>query len=797
MESKATEKSNRLWREKSPYLLQHAGNPVNWYPWGEEAFAAALREDKPLFLSIGYSACHWCHVMAHESFEDREVADLLNSSFISVKVDREERPDIDHAYMAICQSITGTGGWPLSIFMTPEKKPFFAGTYFPKETIQGSIGMKDLLARIRDIWKDKRQELSRSADRVVTALQGEIESFAGRSTGPELLHQCYHDLAAQFDGAHGGFGTAPKFPSPHQILFLLRYWKRTGNNDALRMAEMTLDAMRRGGICDHVGFGFHRYSTDVQWIVPHFEKMIYDQALIAIACLEMFQAAGNRKYAETAKQIFSYVMTDMTGPEGGFYSAEDADSAGVEGGYYLWTYDDVTSVLDEDDTRLAVAVYNLKPEGNFTQDGGSGKNILYRTKSIEELADELGIDMDGLIGRIGYIREKLYGARNNRPRPLRDDKILTDWNGLMIAALARGAQILGKSLYAETARRAADFIFAKLAQKGRLLHRYRAGQALITGMLDDYAFMSWGLIELYQATFEPGYLKKALELTSEILAHFWDGREGGFHFTPDYGEQLILRRKDLYDGAIPSGNSVAMMNLLRLAGLTGHQDLDRYARKLAGMFSGKVEQMPSAYCYFLAAADFAVGPSHEVVIAGYREAPDTAEMVSVFRKKYLPGSVILLRPPDTESTGITELAGFTQTMKPAAGRAAAYVCTGRTCHEPVSDIGKFEKLLSETMLQKKKQGGNQMDNLKNYFGQADGVGILATSDKSGRVNAAVYSKPYFIDDENLAFVMADTRTHDNIESNPYAVYIFAEPGPEYKGGGFTFKKPGRNPTSRI
>ncbi len=692
MESKATAKANRLWREKSPYLLQHAGNPVNWYPWGEEAFAAALREDKPVFLSIGYSACHWCHVMAHESFEDREVADLLNGSFISVKVDREERPDIDHAYMVICQSITGTGGWPLSIFMTPEKKPFFAGTYFPNETVQGHIGMKDLLARIRDIWKDKRQELRRSADLVVTALQDEIGSIAGRSTGPELLHQCYRELAARFDGAYGGFGTAPKFPSPHQILFLLRYWKRTGNNEALRMAEMTIDAMSQGGICDHVGFGFHRYSTDAQWIVPHFEKMIYDQALIAMACLEMFQATGNRKYAETAKQIFSYVMTDMIGPEGGFYSAEDADSAGVEGGYYLWAYDDVERLLGKDDARLAAAVYNIKPEGNFTQDGEMGKNILYRTKSIEELANEL--DMDRLIDKTEYIREKLYAARNNRSRPLRDDKILTDWNGLMIAALARGAQVLGESLYAETACRAADFIFANLAQEDRLLHRYRKGQALITGMLDDYAFISWGLIELYQATFKPEYLKKALALTSELLAHFWDDREGGFHFTPDYGEQLILRRKDLYNGAIPSGNSVAMMNLLRLASLTGRHELDRYARKLVETSAGKVEQIPSAYCYFLAAADFAIGPSQEVVIAGFSDAPETAEMVSVYRKKYLPNSVILLCPPDKESTGITELAGFTEAMKPAAGRAAAYICTGHTCHEPISDIWKFEQLLS-------------------------------------------------------------------------------------------------------
>jgi len=703
-------KQNRLGKEKSPYLLQHADNPVDWYPWGNEAFDAARRENKPVFLSIGYSTCHWCHVMAHESFEDQGVAGLLNRDFISVKVDREERPDIDKVYMTVCQSLTGSGGWPLTIFMTPEGKPFFAGTYFPKDARAGLIGMTDLLPKISHLWQSRGSDISVSADNIISMLQKEQPSTPTEDLDRDFLEECFNELSRRFDPDYGGFGEAPKFPSPHQLLFLLRYWKRTKNTAALFMVEKTLTMMRRGGIFDHVGLGYHRYSTDREWKVPHFEKMLYDQAMMALACLETFQATRNTFYAEAAREIFSYVMLEMTSPDGAFFSAQDADSEGVEGKYYFWTTDELAGALDAEDTGLAVKVFNVKPRGNFPEAAqtNSGGNILYVSKSFEELEAETGIESDGLKKRLEQIRKRLYAARNERVKPLKDDKILTDWNGLMIAVFARGGQVLGEEIYTAIAAKAADFILARMsarvsAGKRTLLHRSRAGQAEraepaeINGMLDDYAFMVWGLIELYGSNFNPEYLKKALEINAALLEHFHDERDGGFYFTADFGEKLVLRRKEVYDGAIPSGNSVAVMNLLKLARLTGDDLLETAAARAVAAFSGQVRQFPSAYCHFLAAVDFLIGPTFEIVIAGYSDSPDTSSMLDALRKTYLPQAVVMLRPAGGESpvlNTIDDIAQFTAGMQAVEGRATAYICSNKSCAAPVSDPGKMMELLS-------------------------------------------------------------------------------------------------------
>lgn len=694
-------KRNRLWKEKSPYLLQHADNPVNWYPWGNEAFETARSENKPVFLSIGYSTCHWCHVMAHESFEDPGVADLLNGDFISVKVDREERPDIDRVYMTVCQSLTGSGGWPLTVFMTPEGKPFFAGTYFPKETRAGQIGMKDLLPKISQLWKSRGSDLSVSSEKIIATLDREQPGKDETEMGAGVLEECFNDLSHRFDPDYGGFGEAPKFPSPHQLLFLLRYWKRTGNAAALFMVEKTLQMMRRGGIFDHAGFGFHRYSTDREWKVPHFEKMLYDQAMIALACLDAFQATRNISYAETAREVLSYVMLEMTSPDGGFFSAQDADTEGVEGKYYLWTPEELAKALDAEDTRLAGKAFNIKPDGNFPEAAKlkPGGNILFMTKSLEELGSETGIDHDGLKKMLEQIRKRLYAARNARVRPLKDDKILTDWNGLMIAAFARGGQVLGEDIYSAIAAKAADFIMSKMSArvgvgKRTLLHRFRAGQAAIDGMLDDYSFIVWGLIELYGSTFNAEYLKKALEINASMLEYFRDEKQGGFHFTADFGEKLILRRKDIYDGAIPSGNSVALMNLLKLARLTGNALLEAEAARTAAAFARQVRQFPSAYCHFLSAVDYLIGPASEIVIAGHAGSPDTSSMIDALRKTYLPQSVILLRIAGQDTAVLDNIAGFTTGMQPRDGMAAAYVCSNKSCAAPVFDPVKMMELLS-------------------------------------------------------------------------------------------------------
>jgi uncharacterized protein YyaL (SSP411 family) len=681
---------NRLIHEQSPYLLQHAHNPVDWHPWGEEAFEKANQEDKPVFLSVGYSTCHWCHVMAHESFEDAEVARLLNDTFICIKVDREERPDIDKVYMKACQILTGTGGWPLTIVMTPDKQPVFAATYIPRESRFGRIGMLDLIPKIRDIWEKRREDVLKSSDQIVAMIRRTGEESAGAPLTKDILNEAYEELQGLYDDKYGGFGPRPKFPMPHQLMFLLRCTGWTGNEKATEMVEKTLQAMQRGGIYDHVGFGFHRYSTDEKWLLPHFEKMLYDQALLSMVYTEAFQETGHHGYMETAHEIFSYVLRDMVAPAGGFYSAEDADSEGQEGRFYLWTYEEIERELGRDETLFFIRTFGVEKTGNYRDEltgEKTGFNILHLIKPESKAAASRK--------RLEKTRKKLFDARRKRVHPHKDDKILTDWNGLMIAALAKGAQVFGDEAYLQAARNAVNFILQNMrGPDGKLLHRYREGKAAIAANLDDYAFLIWGLLECYEAAFDAAYLRTALDLQTYMNRHFRDGNTGGYYFTPDEGEDLIARQKEIYDGAIPSGNSVAMLNLIRLARITGSHEMENQAEEIVRTFSGSVRKSPAGHAQFMTALGFLEYPSYEVVIAGTPGAKDTEKMIGEVRRHFLPNAVVIFRPAAEAAEEMVRLAPFIKDLEPVHGTATAYVCTGFTCHRPTTDPGEMFRLLN-------------------------------------------------------------------------------------------------------
>jgi uncharacterized protein YyaL (SSP411 family) len=686
-------KPNRLISQKSPYLLQHAYNPVDWYSWGQEAFDKAQRENKPIFLSIGYSTCHWCHVMAHESFEDEEVAELMNMVFVSIKVDREERPDIDSFYMGVCTAMTGSGGWPLNVIISPDKKPIFAGTYIPKRSIYQRIGMMELIPRVRDLWEKQRNDMDSLGDTIISSLR-EV-SMKGEELNEETLHDTYQQLFGIFDEQHGGFGNAPKFPSPHTLNFLLRYWKRTGDTMAFHMVVETLKAMSRGGIYDHICFGFHRYSTDSRWLVPHFEKMLYDQALLAMAYIEGYQASGTQEFKKTAKEVFTYVLRDMTDQKGGFYSAQDADSEGVEGKFYVWTLAQIKDVLGEN-ANLALKIFNIADDGNFRDEvsgKSTGKNIPYLKKSIPELATEFGMREVEFKQHLESIRHKLFDTREKRIPPGKDDKILTDWNGLMIAALAKGARVFNEPEFENAAIKAADFILTKMRrQEEGLYHRYWDGESAVPAFLDDYAFLVWGLLELYETTFEVSYLKFALELTEIQLKHFWDEENDGFFFTSDEDTEMLFRKKELYDGAVPAGNSIAMQNLLRLGRMTGNPGFEKIAIRTGQAFSGNVSHSPAGYTMFMQALDFAIGPSYEVVIAGNTNQEDTKVMLEALRHAFIPNKVVIFHPTDEELPEITDIAGFVGDLKSIEGKATAYVCQGYACNLPTTDGEKMLEL---------------------------------------------------------------------------------------------------------
>ena len=671
-------KANKLIDETSPYLLQHAYNPVQWYAWGKEAFEKAKKENKPIFLSIGYSTCHWCHVMEHESFEDEEVAAVMNEKFVSIKVDREERPDIDNVYMNVCQMMTRSGGWPLTIIMTPDRKPFFAGTYFPKHSRYGRIGMIDLLARIDEIWKNNTKEALDSAEQITRILTQMSEEVHIEKIDESIMQRAYEHFAERFDSQYGGFGSAPKFPSPHNFLFLLRFWKRTKNQHALEMVEKSLQGMKRGGIYDHIGYGFHRYSTDAKWLVPHFEKMLYDQSMLSIAFIETYQATKKDEYKSTAKEIFSYVLRDMTSDEGGFYSAEDADSEGEEGKFYVWTLDEIKNILTQQEAELAVKVFNVSGEGNYLEESTrekTGKNILHFTENLTELE---------------VVRKKLFENRVKRIHPHKDKKILTSWNGLMIVALAKGAQVFGESKFTVAAVRATDFILSKMFSGGKLLHCYCSGKASVNAHLDDYAFLVWGLLELYEATFELKYLKSAIELNNLMIKHCWDDKNGGLYFTADYDEDLIVRQKEIYDGAIPSGNSVAMLNLLRISEIMGDSKLKEKAEKIMSAFSANLKQAPIAYTQLLVALDYLAGPPCEIILAGDIKSADSQSMLNVVRSEFLPNKIILFKNDDE----LSKIAKYTSSYKCVDGKTTSFICKNYNCNLPLTDENEVKKILT-------------------------------------------------------------------------------------------------------
>ncbi len=695
MTTSGKEHQNQLAKESSPYLLQHANNPVDWYPWGDEAFKKAQEEDKPVLVSIGYATCHWCHVMAHESFEDEEIASLMNEVFVNIKVDREERPDIDNTYMLVCQMMTGSGGWPLNVFLTPDKKPFYAATYIPRQGRHGRPGMRELIPWISQLWENEREKIATSSDEIITAFQKSTSFESGERLSNNTLDEAYDQYKQQFDGTHGGFGTSPKFPSPHNLMLLLRYARQNTDSDALKMVAQTLTSMRRGGIFDHIGLGFHRYSTDQQWLLPHFEKMLYDQSMLMIAYTEAWQVTQNPLFKQTADEIAQYLNRKMRDENGGFYSAEDADSEGEEGKFYVWTTAEIRDLLGQAEAELAIEVFNLTEEGNYQDESTgrrTGKNIPHLKKSLAELADERNMSEKQLAGELEDIRQKLLAERQKRVHPLLDDKILTDWNGLAMAALAKAGRTFGNEQYIEQAQDCWQFITSQMiTDSGQLKHRYRNGDVAIDAHADDYAFLIWGLIELYHATFESTYLKKAVALQEQFVDHFWDQENGGFYFTSEDGEELLGRKKEVYDGAMPSSNSVAMMNLLRLGRLTGNTEWEQMADESNKLFSSDIKRAPTGFGFALQSVSLTVSSSKEIIIAGPRDHETTQKMLDQLNNLFSPNAVVLLNDPDDEL--IRTLAPYLEEFEMEDGKPTAYVCQNYSCELPTNDPQKMMELI--------------------------------------------------------------------------------------------------------
>ena len=695
--AKEIKHQNRLANSQSPYLLQHASNPVDWYPWGDEAFEKAKRENKPIFLSIGYSTCHWCHVMEHESFEDSTVAAQMNKYFVSIKVDREEMPEVDHLYMSVCQAMTGRGGWPLTIVMTPDKDPFFAGTYFPKQGRGKRPGMLQLIPSLANAWKTKQDEIVKTINQVETYLIRTNTSSQGDNWNEAMIRDAFSQYASRFDPDYGGFGKAPKFPSPHNMIFLLRYSKLFGDPTGTSMVETTLHHMRLGGVFDHIGLGFHRYSTDRRWFLPHFEKMLYDQAMISMACLEAFQLTGNEKYAKVAREIFTYVLRDMTDKEGGFYSAEDADSEGEEGVFYIWTDEELVDILGVEKGMKLAKIYGFSDRGNFHEEASgqtTGNNIPYFPKDRAVLANKAGMSLDEFNTFIESTRQKLFNVREKRIHPLKDDKILTDWNGLMIAALSQGGQILDDDSYIDAAINAAGFVMKSLRKKnGRLMKRSRLGKAGLQPHLDDYSFMVFGLLNLYEATFDPSYLESALGLTEIMIADFGD-KNGGFFIGSKNAEKLMIRAKDSYDGAIPSGNSVAAMNLFRLGKITGNTKWTDLGYKTLKAFTTKAKQSPTGFAHMLTAFMFDLKDPKEVVLVGNSNDPETQKMIRALRENYVPNKVVLFK--DTSNPdALAEVAPWTKDHVMVNGLPTFYICENFTCKQPTTKLDLAMKYLNE------------------------------------------------------------------------------------------------------
>ncbi|MBU1406280.1 MAG: thioredoxin domain-containing protein [Proteobacteria bacterium] len=697
-------KPNRLVSEKSPYLLQHAFNPVAWRPWGEEAFALARTENKPIFLSIGYSTCHWCHVMAHESFENPETARILNKDFICVKVDREERPDLDQIYMAAVQALTGHGGWPMSVFLTHDLRPFYGGTYFPPEGRHGLPGFAEVLAAVHDAWGNRHGKVLESAANITKHLRRKGEDGRAEKIGPAACAKGFRQLVAEYDAEFGGFGRAPKFPRPVVFNFLLHHGARTGESQAVNMTYVTLRKMAAGGMYDHLGGGFHRYSVDAQWRVPHFEKMLYDQAQLATAYLEAFQLGQNPFYANVAQDILDYVLRDMTSPEGGFYSAEDADSIQDgnpemhgEGLFYLWTREEILAVLGKDHGEIFSFHYGVLEAGNALDDPHAefaGKNILHVAHPLAETSRRFRIPEEELSRLLERSREKLFTARAQRPRPHLDDKIITSWNGHMISALARAAQVLGEKRYLAAAERAASFIRATLYDPASrvLLRRYRDGEGGLAGQLDDYAFLVNGLLDLYEASFDVAWLQMAMALTECQIALFGDEVRGGFFETTGSDDSVLVRLKGDYDGAEPTGNSMSALNLLRLGWITGNAEWLKRAGATIEAFGGRLNEYPSILPQMLVAYDVQENKPRQFLVVGKLDRPDTEIMLAMIRKRFLPGKIVLLADGG-EDHFLRQYQPILADLDPRENRSTVYLCENFNCQLPISDVAELAKRL--------------------------------------------------------------------------------------------------------
>ena len=678
--------SNQLAHETSPYLLQHAHNPVDWYPWGEEALDIARADDRPIFLSIGYSACHWCHVMERESFEIEETAALMNANFVNIKVDREERPDLDAIYMEAVQAMTGSGGWPMSVFLTPAGQPFYGGTYFPPQPRYGMPSFAQVLLAVSEAYKNKRGDIDDQAQRLTDAIgrTGSL-SASGGALGVEILDEATAKLKQYFDEQYGGFGDQPKFPQPMTLEFAMSQYRRGGDADVLRIAEHTLQQMAAGGIYDHLGGGFHRYSVDRIWLVPHFEKMLYDNGQLLRAYLHAWQINGRPEHRQVVDETVDYVLREMTAPEGGFYSAQDADSEGEEGKFFVWTAEEIEAVLGEEEAELLGRTYGVMPGGNF-----EGNTILNLKRTVAEVAQEAGAAVETMAARLAAARQKLFAVREERVKPERDDKVLTEWNGLMIHALAEVGVVLGREDALEAAKKSADFVLAEMSQENGLLFRsYKDGRARFNAYLEDYAAFARGLVALYEATFELRWLAEAVRLTKIMQSQFSDEVRGGFYQTGMAHEQLVVRRKDFIDNAIPSGNSMAAELLMRLAKLTGNEEYRKEAARIFEIMAAAMAQQPTGFGRMLTALDDFLAPSQEVAVVGLLEDARTQALLEEVRRHYLPHTVLALKEPDSENPlPLLEGRGLVD------GEPAAYVCENYACRLPVTGVEELRNAVA-------------------------------------------------------------------------------------------------------
>ncbi len=680
-----TEYTNRLINEKSPYLQQHAHNPVDWYPWGEEAFKEAKSRNRPIFLSIGYSTCHWCHVMERESFEHPQVADVLNRTFVCIKVDREERPDLDSTFMAVSQMMTGTGGWPLNIILTPDGVPVFALTYIPRESRGGQVGIIDLANQINELWTEGHEDVERRAQEVLSNLKNMNAHSPSGTLSNDIPEKVFRQMSEYFDSEYGGFGSSPKFPSPQNLMFLLRYYHSTGERKALDMVTKTLSAMRDGGIFDHIGYGFHRYSTDPAWFLPHFEKMIYDQAYLMMAYTEAYQATGDHSYERVVSEIFTFLANEMTSSDGAFYSALDADSEGEEGKFYTWKSSEIMAVLGQEDASIFMQVYNVDPAGNYLEEAtgrSTGKNILHLSGSLGEEAERLGISTVELQERLSSMRAKLQEYRNRRVKPHRDEKILADMNGLMIAALAKAYRATGDSRFLEASTKCADFVTGRMMKDGRIFHRFKDGEAAIPGYLDDYAFLSYGLMELFLSTMNAGYLSLTVDMASTIHSHFNDSASGGYFFTADDGEKLLIRIKEGHDGSYPSGNSVQMLNLARLGSILSNDEYLSWAESTGKAFAKDIARSPMYFSFMALAIDYLKGGSYLVKTSIHNPEMEKLK-AKMWRGFYPDAELVVINQDDADLMRILDEPVSVGNNK---NRKEIMICTQMNCLPPSENV---------------------------------------------------------------------------------------------------------------